>query len=330
MNNYRIPVLVFCFHLAAALFCSAQQTTARQAPIATAGTTPQAFTEEIRNTVAFLSVVDDPSGSGVIGTCFFVSVGDNRLPENQHFVYLVTNRHVAQPGIDVGTPYPVLGVLLRMNLVSPRGQITSVQEQIPLDTHLHWYFPKDDAVDLAVLPLAPDMSIYSYKVIPSSLIVTSDQVKTGDVVDGDRVVFAGYFSNFSGEKRLDPIVREGVIAMLPEEALKTTLGKPGQLYLADLHAFHGNSGSPVFVNMGGEHHGNFILGDNYRLLGLVSGYYPESVGYSVPAATVLTGEVHDNSGIATIVPAEEINKLLNSAELQAERDNAVANLPKKP
>lgn len=119
--------------------------------------------------------------------------------------------------------------------------------------------------------------------------------------------------------------------MLPDENLDTTLHKPGRIYLADLHAFHGNSGSPVLVNVGNSaHHGGFVLGDKYLLLGLISGYFPESAGYSVPAATVLTGEVHDNSGIATIVPAEEISKLLNSTELQAQRDREVAPSPTQP
>jgi len=118
--------------------------------------------------------------------------------------------------------------------------------------------------------------------------------------------------------------------MLPEEKLDTTLHKKGKLFLADLHAFHGNSGSPVFVNLGGMHHGSFFAGDRYILLGLISGYYPESAGFSVPAATVLTGEVRDNSGIATIVPGEELIKLLNSKEVQANRDNEVARQTKKP
>ena len=128
---------------------------------------------------------------------------------------------------------------------------------------------------------------------------------------------------------MEPIVRQGVIAMLPEEKLDTTLHKKGQLFLADLHAFHGNSGSPVFANLGGMHRGSLYMGDRYMLLGVISGYYPESAGFSVPAATVLTGEVRDNSGIAAIVPAEELIKLLNSDEVQAARNRAVK-LPKKP
>jgi trypsin-like peptidase len=332
MKSSRITALVLCFHLAL-LTSLAQQSTSGQAPIATATSAPQTVIEQIRNVVAFLSVAyqDGPSTKGVIGTCFFISVLDKRLGENQSFIYLVTNRHVAQPGIEHGAAYPPLGAFLRLNLIASQGEIQSFQGQIPLGNQRHWYFPQDDAVDLAILPLAPDQSIYSYQMIPSSLIATSDQVKAGDVVVGDRVVFAGYFSNFPGQKRIEPIIRQGIIAMLPDENLDTTLHKPGRLYLADLHAFHGNSGSPVLVNVGGTpHHGETILSDNYRLLGLISGYYPESVGFSVPAATVLTGEVRDNSGIATIVPADELNKLLNSAELRADQDTYVANLTKKP
>ena len=129
---------------------------------------------------------------------------------------------------------------------------------------------------------------------------------------------------------MEPIVRQGVIAMLPEEKLDTTLHKKGQLFLADLHAFHGNSGSPVFANLGGMHRGALYLGDKYILLGIISGYYPESAGFSVPAASVLTGEVRDNSGIAVIVPGQELVKLLNSHEVQSHRDNSVAVLMKKP
>jgi len=111
--------------------------------------------------------------------------------------------------------------------------------------------------------------------IPSTLIVTSEQLKTGDIGVNDPVTFAGYFANFPGRIRMEPIVREGVIAMLPEEKFDTTLHKQGRLFLADLHAFHGNSGSPVFVNIGGMHHGMVFASERYFLLGVLSGYYPD-------------------------------------------------------
>jgi hypothetical protein len=331
MRSFRILTLVVCIPLLV-LTSFAQQPSQPQpsappqqpATAAAAPTTPIA--EQIRKTVGFLTVGYGNSQAdikgGVIGTCFFVAVADQRLGEGQAFIYLVTNRHVAQPGIDLGTPYQVQAVMLRMNLVTPVGGLQSTQELIPLD-RVHWFFPSDDAVDLAIANLAPDQKKVDYMSIPSTLIVTSEQLKNGDIGVNDPVTFAGYFANFPGHIRMEPIVREGVIAMLPEEKFDTTLHKQGRLFLADLHAFHGNSGSPVFVNIGGFHHGAIYSGERYFLLGVLSGYYPESAGFSVPAATILTGEVRDNSGIATIVPGEELTNLLNSPELQADRDRQV-------
>jgi len=331
MRRLRILALV-SFIFLVAFKSLAQQPLQSQQPGNNAPAPRPPATAEIRKTVGFLEVTyhDGSTPSGVIGTCFFVFVPDKRLGENQGFGYLVTNRHVAQPGIESGTPHEGEEVVLRMNLVSPEGGNESAVKQIPLGGRIHWFFPSDEAVDLAVLPFAPDQKQCDYLKVPLSLIVGPDQIASGDIGVGDPVVFAGYFSNFPGTIRMEPIVREGVIAMLPEEKLNTTLQKEGKLFLADLHAFHGNSGSPVFVNLAGVHHGSVVLGEDFRLLGVISGYYPESASFSVPAATVLTGEVHDNSGIATIVPGEELLKLLNSPELQADRDSQVKILTKSP
>jgi hypothetical protein len=324
--------------LLVALACPARQaptsqspgTTQQPATTATAPTPP--FAELIRKTVGFMQVnySNGSEQAGVIGTCFFVFVPDKRLGGDRGFIYLVTNRHVAQPGIDLGTPYQGLAVFIRLNLLPTDGGGQSVWEQILLGGHVQWHFPTDPAIDLAVLPLAPDQKKYDYASIPMSVIVSAEQLKTGDVGVSDPVTFAGYFANFPGRDRIEPIVREGVIAMMPQEKLDTTLHKPGQIYLADLHAFHGNSGSPVFVNIGGMHRSRIYSGDRYVLLGILSGYYPESEGFSVPAAMVLTGKVRDNSGISTIVPGEELVNLLNSPEVQADRDSQVATLPKQP
>ena len=145
MKSFRTSALVFCFFLAL-LTASAQQSPPGQAPIASATAPPQSFIENIRKTVAFLEIdyQNVPDRKGVIGTCFFVMVLDKRLGENQGFVYLVTNRHVAQPGIDLGTAYPAMGAFIRLNLANPQGANQSVTEFIPSD-QLHWFFPQDEA-----------------------------------------------------------------------------------------------------------------------------------------------------------------------------------------
>jgi hypothetical protein len=307
---------------------AAQEASPAQQPVATAATPQKQKTlaGQLPNTVGFLKVTYN-DGSNLmesLGTCFFVYIEDKRLGDNMGFVYLVTNRHMAQPGIEKGLKYPVAQVILRMNLRSPQNGIESSEGAIPMDSTVRWFFPNDESTDLAVMQISPDITKYDYQTIPASLFATEKDITSLAVEPGDPVVFAGYFYQFPGQTRIEPIVRQGVLAMMPGEKIKTTLQKPGQLYLADAHAFHGNSGSPLFVNLSGSRNGSILVGEKYLLVGVISGYYPEGGSFSVPAATVLTGEVHDNSGIATVVPAKELLQLLNSNELQADRDTKVA------
>ena len=311
---------------------AAQQPQPGQNPVAATVAIPQSVAQSARKTVAFVTVIyaSGASLSAVIGTGFFVSVEDKRLGENLSFGYFVTNRHVAQPGIELGTPHDPAQVRLRLNLKIPEGGNDSIEQPVALGGSVHWYFPEDSSVDLAVIPIAPDVVRYDYLTIPTSAFATEDHIKSESIDVGDQVIFTGFFSSFPGQKRIEPIVRQGILAMMPDEPMQTTLHKPGRLYLADAHAFHGNSGSPIFVSLGGARRGSFFSGERYLLLGIISGYFPESAGYTVPAAAVLTAEVHDNSGIAAVVPADELMKLLNCRALQGLRDQEAARISKKP
>ena len=112
--------------------------------------------------------------------------------------------------------------------------------------------------------------------------------------------------------------------MIPDEKLETTLKKPGHLYLADVHVFGGNSGSPLMVNLGGFRNSGIISGFQYKLLGVISGYYHEDSDLKLTVATTLRGKLEQNSGIAMVVPADELKALLDSPALQAARDAEVA------
>src|ERR1700733_4904503 len=66
--------------------------------------------ESIKKTIVFLEtdcLVTSQEGAQTVipysGTGFLLSVADSRLPDGV-FTYLVTNRHVAQPGIEAGKP----------------------------------------------------------------------------------------------------------------------------------------------------------------------------------------------------------------------------------
>ena len=320
----RAGLLLLVTHIVVVGAIAQQAAPVGQQPQAAVTSRPRSFAQGFRKTVGFMRVMFLEEGrlKEIAGTYFFVYYEDNRLGKERGFVYLVTNRHMAVPGIEKGFNYPVQQVSIRLNLHSPEGGRESVEGNVPLGGTLHWFFLADDGIDLAVLLLSPDEKRFDYLPINLSMLATKEKIESANIDSGDNVVFAGYFYQFGGEKKIQPIVRQGVLAMMPDEEIKTTLQKPGHLHLADVHAFHGNSGSPLLVNAGGVR-GSAITPANYLLLGVVSGYYPEGEIFSVPAA-VLTKEVHDNSGIATIVPAYELKALLDSAPLQALRDAVVA------
>jgi hypothetical protein len=52
-------------------------------------------------------------------TGFFVFYPDKRISEEGGFSYLVTNRHLAQPGAEEGKVYPAQRTRIRMNLHDP-------------------------------------------------------------------------------------------------------------------------------------------------------------------------------------------------------------------
>jgi hypothetical protein len=282
----------------------------------------------LKKVVGFLTLDcrDGADEKQVRGTAFFVFYEDKRVGENGGFFYLVTNRHVAEPAIN-GHKLSIEKVSLRLNLKVPVEGRESEEGTIPLGNGFGWHFPDDAAVDLAVLPLKPDQSRYDYAPFPVSLFATRDAVQTQNIAEGDAVLFSGFFYQFPGQRKIEPIVRQGVLAMMPDEDLTTTLGGQDRVYLADVHVFHGNSGAPMFVNVSGFRGGSMMIGGfPYRLLGIVSGYFYETEDSQLQVATTLTGKASANSGISIVVPIDELKKVLDSHALQLLRDAEVARL----
>ena len=280
----------------------------------------------LKNSVGFLTVSYQEGDhiATIHGTAFFVLYEDKRLGENQGFVYLVTNRHMADPQSN-GRSALVVGNSIRVNLKTPINGLQSIEMPIPLGPNLHWCFPSDAAVDLAVIGWAPDIKIVDFSPFPVSMFAARSAFDGMNITEGSGVLLTGFFYQFPGQKKIEPIVRQGILAMLPDEDMTTTLGKPGHVYLADVHVFGGNSGSPVFVNVKYPPQGVMWLGSfPYRLLGVVSGYFYETQDFTLQVATTLSGKADANSGISVVVPADELKKILDSPELQAQRDAEVA------
>src|SRR5450756_251350 len=282
----------------------------------------------LKKTVAFLTVhyMDGANPGQRKGTAFFVLYEDKRVSETGGFIYLVTNRHMVEPGIEDGKTFREMRYSLRMDLQAEvNGQIAS-EGWLPNGVGpIRWYTPDDVSVDLAVMPMVPDRAKFDYQAFPVSMIATRDVLLKQTMGEGASILFTGFFYQFSGQKKLQPIVREGILSMMPEEQMMTTLHRRGDLYLADAHALNGNSGSPVFVSLGGLVNGSLVMmgGFPYRLLGVLSGYMKESGKPDVTATATVSEMGTDNTGITTIVPAEQLINLLDSPALQQLRDSAV-------
>ena len=300
---------------------NAPATPLAQTTTTTTTTAPEPIERQIRKTVTFITLVclSGNSQFRVQGTGFIVSVADSRLPAHASFEYLVTNRHVAMCWDNQNNPMQVQSVTIRLNLKDGSSK------ELGLAGNLRWILPPDDSVDLALSPVAIDPNVYDYLSIQDSLLATEDVIKKESIAEGMKLVFSGFFYQVPGLKQIEPIVREGIVAMMPDEELVTTTGKKGNVYLGEVHAFHGNSGSPAFVDLGGARGGGFRFGVDYRMLGVVSGGYGEGEQNNLVLETPLASKP-GNSGIAIIVPASALKALLDDPQVVALRDAEVARL----
>lgn len=257
------------------------------------------------------------------GTGFIVGIP--APPEEKHlsFEYLVTNRHVAECWDETNHPQAVVSTTVRLN-TEDGGSLTLPLGGLDGTGKPSWYFPTDDSVDLAVTPVKlPDSPKPEIMLIGPESMATRDSLRQHRVGEGSTVVITGTFVQFPGERKYQPILRQGILSMIPDEPMKTTTGKAGTVYLADVHVFGGNSGSPVFAKPQDD---LTHMGENW-LIGVVSGYYFEKADSKMEIAITVNGETSANSGVAMIVPIDEVKKLIeDNATLKGFRDAYLSTL----
>jgi len=289
-------------------------------------------TELLKSIVLITIEAKEPDKAGkpgkvvtVSGTGFLVGVRDSRL-KDLSFTYLVTNRHVAEAfeQDEKGNcgRLQIQKTYVTLNLKEPINGNRSDQVDISNSKQFHWYFPKDEASDLAVMPFGPPDK-YDFRLIDSTMLLSTDVIDKQQVVPGDKVLTGGYFYHYAGLHEFQPIIREGVLAMMPDGPMPTTTCKSGNVFLVDVHVIRGNSGSPIFIvpALGLQSAASFGgVPSVFGLLGVVSGYMYESEGLTLRASTTWTGSANANSGISVVVPAQQLKDLLEGPELQAIRD----------
>ena len=196
-----------------------------------------------------------------------------------------------------------------MSKVNPRdASRPAVNVGLPFQ---NWQYPSDPGIDLAAMPILLNPADWDTGVIPLSIFATRESTSASSIIEGDPVMYAGLFVQFAGVSRFEPIVRAGRVAMVPGEKIPGTLKLPANIYLTEAHAFGGNSGSPMFVKVGGIR-GNALGGDSFRFLGVVAGEVHENADFTLSVTTTLTGQTSANSGISVVVPADDVKALLMS------------------
>lgn len=347
-------LLASLFSVAVVVAGSSGSTPAQTKPGETAPGTPatsELIIDQIKRAVVFLQgtyqITQSQVVNGVptpvsqiqslVGTGFFIWVPDPQLGEKIGITYLVTNKHLLREpnatGLLGAGPY-FTNILMRVNTTKPKADGTQY-ELVPISVmdasgSLSWIIdPDDDTVDLALAPIALNYDLVDMKTIQSDLFATKVVLQREHVNENDEILFAGLFAWNPGAKKNYPIVRHGKLARLSEERIPLDRANPTktvEVHLADVMSFGGNSGSPVFLRLGGVREGaggTLAVGYSYYLLGVMQGFFPEGVDFAIDVAQV-KGQAAQNSGIAAVVPSDKILKLLDSPRGRAYRERIAA------
>lgn len=262
-----------------------------------------------------------------LGTGFLVSYADRGHGSPNEFSYLVTAKHVLKDTDGSFLPR----VTIRLNLKSPVGDsAVGFMGDIPVTDaqgFLLWFHSEDEAEDVAVLPLLPDEQEFEFSSISASTFVNDQALNSGALAEGDDLYFIGLMEQYYGINRNYPLVRRGSLALLTRESIETPSGRQ-QVFIAELESWPGNSGSPVFLLRGGADR-VLAKGNNVRFLGMIVASFvnrfsvPLNTGQ--PAGKLEAGDTA-NTGITCIVPATIIEKVLDSAPAQRDREERIHSL----
>jgi len=159
------------------------------------------------------------------GTGFVVQVPETRLEGNQVIVYLVTNRHVAKAIAPDASGRNVQHQITKMDaVVNLKAAVNGTNAKtisLPPMGPFQWHFPIDDTVDLAVIPFVM-RDDYDAVQISVAAFFTSDLWAKYRIGPGDKVLTCGYFLHYAGAHRFQPIIREGSLAMVPDDVMEVT------------------------------------------------------------------------------------------------------------
>ena len=270
--------------------------------------------EKMTKCVAFIaSKAPSEASYHYRGTAFFIGVDSPRFPETRGYVFTVTAKHVVRGAQARGEE-----LFLRLNLTAGGSHLLKVSSD-------HWYFPEDEAADVAVTPVRFEPpEAFDLVIFPSGGFATEQKITEHEIGIGDELFISGLFARHFGTERNLPIVRSGIIASMPHERLSDPIsGLSYDAYLVEVRSIGGLSGSPVFVVLPpGRVVGESVQGGPryFFLLGLIRGHWNRSM--EEPDSWEPSELDTVNMGIAVVTPVQEMIKVIESEEVQAEMKKA--------
>jgi hypothetical protein len=255
-----------------------------------------------------------------LGTGFFVAIPHHE-DEKRSWPYFVTAKHVLK---DTPGEYRK-EIFVRANL---RGWSSSSDSvgfsfyRLPIlnnEGNLQWAIHSNPAVDTAVTQVFPRPETYDFQVIPHALFATQEVVQKEGIAEGDEVFFPCFTPEIPQQRRNNPVIRFGKIALMSGEDIQTQEGN-AKFHFAECFPFGGNSGSPVFLRFGPIRRATQIVvgQERYFLFGSMKGYFHLEQPVEIhPTEAYLS--VRQSIGIAAITPIDYLKEILYSEALCRQR-----------
>jgi hypothetical protein len=268
--------------------------------------------EVFRKCATYLLVnAPDPETSAVgrrlVGTAFFTTVRNSRGAE---VIYAITAQHLLDKTEEFGP--------LFVRLSTTVGHEDFEAPQSAWTRH-----PSTDVAAIRV-PVPPQPEFRS---IGNDRLMTNGMVVEHRVGPGDELFFTGLFSEHPGRTRVEPIMRFGMLSMMPHEPIKVRdlrVASEIDAYLVEARSWGGHSGSPAFIYYPAYRSGNSIsvpMELPVFLLGLVQSHYEIKSDVELTGDFLGRGMVPINAGIAAVVPSQKIIEVLMDDDLVKDRDN---------
>ena len=257
-----------------------------------------------------------------IGTAFIVQWPVSEDSE-QYIPLIVTSKHV------IGDNQKVYG---RFN--TKKGSSTTLVEydltKLRNDNDYWEHF--DEGVDIIIFR-TQNFDKTKYEAVPQTHIASKETFKNENIQETNDVKFPGLLINFLGSNQNYPILKDGSIALIPDEKvpIKYKVGHKEiqtkqELIFLNAISVPGLSGSPVFLWPGPRLIENIFNtgGGKPYLIGVMHGFYPAIPRDTIKVETTDTKVCfQENSGVAIVFPSYKILEIFTQDAFKKRMDEII-------